>query len=110
MQFDTACQNILAIIQMVNRDTVTKSLFWKFLERCTAQLCTLIIGIVLARLLAPEDFGALAILLVFVNLSIILTEAGFNSALIQKADTDDIDYSTVLIISLLIASVLYVLL
>ena len=95
---------------MINRDTVTKSLFWKFLERCTAQLCTLIIGIVLARLLAPDDFGALSILLVFVNLSVILTEAGFNSALIQKADTDDLDYGTVLIISLLIASVLYALL
>lgn len=93
---------------MVNRDTVTSSLFWKFLERCTAQLFTLVIGIVLARLLAPEDFGALAILLVFVSLSVILTEAGFNSALIQKIDTDETDYGTVAVISIIIAFVLYI--
>lgn len=93
---------------MVNRDTVTSSLFWKFLERCTAQLVTLLVGIVLARLLAPEDFGALAILLVFVNLSVILTEAGFNSALIQKIDTDETDYGTVAVISIIIAVILYI--
>lgn len=95
---------------MVNRDTVTHSLVWKFLERCTAQLFTMVIGIILARLLAPEDFGALSILLVFVNLSVILTEAGFNTALIQKADTDDKDYGTVLVISILIAAGLYIIL
>lgn len=95
---------------MVSKDTVVHSLLWKFLERCTAQLITLVIGIVLARLLAPEDFGALSILLIFVNLSVILTEAGFNSALIQKIDTDEKDYGTVLVISLLIAVCLYILL
>lgn len=95
---------------MVNKDTVVNSLFWKFLERCTAQLFTLIIGIVLARLLAPEDFGALSILMVFINLSIILTEAGFSTALIQKSDTDEKDYGTVLVLSLFIAGTLYLLL
>lgn len=95
---------------MVNRDTVASSLLWKFLERCTAQLVTLVVGLVLARLLAPEDFGSLAILLVFVNLSVILTEAGFNSALIQKIDTDETDYGTVAVISIIIAVVLYLLL
>lgn len=95
---------------MVNRDTVTSSLFWKFLERCTAQIFTIVIGIILARLLAPEDFGALSILLVFVNLSVILTEAGFNTALIQKEDTNEKDYGTVLTISLIIAGILYLLL
>ena len=92
---------------MVDKNTVASSLFWKFLERCTAQLVTLIVGIVLARLLAPEDFGALSILLVFVNLSVILTEAGFSSALIQKAAVDEKDYGTVLVLSLIIASFLY---
>lgn len=95
---------------MINKDIVVHSLFWKFLERCTAQLFTLIIGIVLARLLAPEDFGALSILMVFINLSIILTEAGFSTALIQKSDTDEKDYGTVLVLSLIIAGVLYLLL
>lgn len=95
---------------MVSKDTVVHSLLWKFLERCTAQLITLVIGIVLARILAPEDFGALSILLIFVNLSVILTEAGFNSALIQKIDTDEKDYGTVLVISLVIAVCLYILL
>ena len=92
---------------MINRDIVVNSLFWKFLERCTAQLFTLIIGVLLARLLAPEDFGALSILMVFINLSIILTEAGFSTALIQKSDTDEKDYGTVLVLSLVIAVVLY---
>jgi O-antigen/teichoic acid export membrane protein len=95
---------------MVDRDTITKSLFWKFLERCTAQLVTLIIGIVLARLLTPEDFGALSILLVFVYLSVILTEAGFSAAIIQKTNVDDRDYGTALVISLGIAVLLYIML
>ena len=64
--------------------TVLSSFVWKFMERGAAQAFSLIVQIVLARLLVPEDFGTLAVLLVFVNISNVLIQKGFAIALVQK--------------------------
>ena len=90
--------------------SIVSSFIWKFLERGTAQVFALIVQIVLARLLAPEDFGVLAVLLVFINLSNVLIQKGFATALVQKNHIEDIDINTVFWISELIAALLYILL
>src|SRR5699024_4101633 len=69
-----------------------------------------VVQLILARLLGPAAFGTMAIVLVFVNLSRVFVEGGFNVALIQKKDTDDLDYSSIYVLSLLIATFLFLLL
>ena len=77
-----------------------KNLGWKFLERISSQLVQLIVSIVLARILSPADYGAVAMVTIFVILANVIVEGGFSSALIQKKDADDLDFSTVLYFSI----------
>lgn len=93
---------------MTESKTIISSFVWKFLERGAAQVFSLIVQIVLARLLAPEDFGVLAVLLVFINLSNVLIQKGFATALVQKNHIEDIDINTIFWISELIAAFLYI--
>ena len=71
------------------------SLIWKLLERGGSSIVSLIIQIILARLLAPEDFGALAIILVFINIGNIIVQSGMNTSLIQSKEVKRLDFSTV---------------
>jgi len=74
---------------------VFSGLLWKFGERITAQLITLIVTIVLARLLSPDDYGAVAIAMVFITIANVFVSNGFGNALIQKKDADNLDFSSV---------------
>ena len=85
-----------------------KALAWKLLERFGVQGVQFVLQIVLARLLTPEHYGALAIMIIFTNLANVFIQSGFNTALIQKKEVDERDYSSVFWVSLLIAGVLYV--
>lgn len=87
------------------RRIVITNLLWKFLERGGYQGIVFLVQIILARLLAPEDFGNIAIITVFVNLANVFVQSGFNTALIQNKDTDETDYSSVFFLSLFIAVV-----
>lgn len=91
---------------------VVRSLIYKFLESVAAKGAGLIIGIILARLLAPEEFGQVAIIMVFINLATTIIQSGFGTALVQTKEIDDRDYSTVFYITLalsgLMVAILYV--
>ena len=67
------------------------------------------VQVVMARLLAPEQFGALAIMLVFVNLGNVVVQSGLNTALVQAPEADDDDFSTVFWMSLGVSLALYML-
>lgn len=83
------------------------SLFWKFLERGGVAVGALVVQIVLARLLTPEDFGALALMLVFVLIGTVFAVSGFNTALVQVKDLDEADFDTVFWISCAVALTLW---
>lgn len=87
---------------------IIKSLFWKLLERSGTQGIQFIIQIILARLLLPEEYGIIAIVMVFISLANVFVQSGFNTALIQKKDVDELDFSSVLYLSLLVATILYI--
>lgn len=87
--------------------TIT-SLFWKLLERGGRAAVELVVQIVLARLLAPEQFGLLAIMLVFINVGNTLVVSGLNTALVQSKIAESKDCSTVFWLSLSISLVLYI--
>lgn len=94
----------------ISKTEVIKSLIWKWLERCSVQVVTFIVTIILARILVPEDYGLIALVLVFVNLSNVIVDGGLNMALVQKKEADNVDFSTIFYTNLLLAMFLYVLL
>ena len=87
---------------------IISSLIWKLLERVGVQGIQFIVTIVLARKLMPEEYGIIAIVMVFISLASVFVQSGFNTALIQKNDADEVDFSSVLYLSLGVAGVLYV--
>ncbi len=95
--------------QRVNKSKIISSLFWKLLERGGVQGIQIVVQLVLARLLLPEYYGLIALVTIFISLANVFVQSGFNKALIQKKDADEIDFSSVFYLSLLIAGILYVL-
>ncbi|MBE6646423.1 MAG: lipopolysaccharide biosynthesis protein [Ruminococcaceae bacterium] len=88
----------------MERKKIISSLFYKFAERLAVKGAGLIIGIILARLLLPEEFGQVAIITIFINLANSIIQNGFNSALIQQKEVDDKDYSTVFYITMVLSA------
>ena len=80
------------------------------MERGGNQGIQLIVMIVLTRLLLPEDYGLIALVAIFINIAGLLAESGFNTALIQKKNTDEIDFSSVFYLNLLVSLILYTIL
>ena len=74
---------------------VFSNLIWRFLERCGSQGVSFVVSIILARLLVPEDYGAIALVTVFTAILNVFINSGLGTALIQKKDADDLDFSTV---------------
>lgn len=91
----------------VSNKSIFNNLIWRFLERCGSQGVTFIVSIVLARLLAPEVYGIIAIVTVFITLLQVFVNSGFGTALIQKKEADDTDFSTVFYFNIVIGAVLY---
>jgi len=94
----------------VNKKKVASSFAWKLCERGASQIITIVVQIVLARLLDPEDFGALAIMIVFTNIANVFIHKGFTSSIIRKKDATDDDYNTAFVVSEGIAIVCIVIL
>lgn len=86
---------------------VVSNFIWRFLERIGAQLVSFIVSIILARILIPEDYGTVALVYVFIAIFDIFVNAGLGSALIQKKDADDTDFSTVFFANICFCIVLY---
>ena len=93
------------------RNTTIKGMGWSFTDGILSQGITFVVGIILARILSPEDYGEIAIVTIFVNVFNSIVDSGLSSALIRKKDADDIDFNTVfwsnLILSLLLFVVLF---
>ena len=81
--------------------------FWKICERMAAQMVSFVVTIVLARLLLPENYAPIALLTIFISIANIFISDGFCAALIQKRDTDSLDYSSVLIASMGLSVLIY---
>lgn len=91
----------------INQSKIVKGLFWKTLERFGVLGTQFILRIILARLLDPEHYGVLALMMVFITIANVLTQNGFNTSLIQNKDVTEEDYSSVLWVSLGISAIMY---
>ncbi len=92
------------------KSSVITSLLWKFLERIGTQGVQFVVAIVLARLLSPADFGLIALVTVFVTVANVFVQSGLNTALVQKKNADNLDFSTVFYSCLILAGLLYAIL
>jgi len=93
------------------RQKATSGVVWSAFERFGQQGCVFVVQLVLARLLAPEEFGLIAMVVVFIAICTVLIDAGFSRALVQRKEVTDSDLSTVfyfnLIVSFVVAGILY---
>lgn len=89
------------------KNSILKNFIWRFAERCGAQLVTFIVSIVLARILAPEDYGTIALVTVFTTILQVFVDSGLGTALIQKKDADDLDFSSVFFFNFAVCLMLY---
>lgn len=89
------------------KNSILKNFIWRFAERCGAQLVTFIVSIVLARILAPEDYGTIALVTVFTTILQVFVDSGLGTALIQKKDADDLDFSSVFYFNFAVCLILY---
>lgn len=91
----------------ITKEKVFSNIIWRFLERTGAQLVSIIVAIVLARLLSPEDYGTISLITVFINILNVFVDSGLGSALIQKKDADEVDFSTVFFTNIAFCVILY---
>lgn len=92
------------------KSSVISSLFWKYFERLGTQGIKFVVAILLARLLSPADFGLISLVMVFIFVANIFIQSGLNTALIQKKNADNLDFSTIFYASLILSLILYVIL
>lgn len=93
---------------MKNNKTILSNLLWRFAERCGAQLVTFIVSIFLARILMPEDYGTVALVTVFTTIMQVFVDSGLSTALIQKKEADDLDFSSVFYFNFSLCIILYI--
>jgi O-antigen/teichoic acid export membrane protein len=90
--------------------SATSGIFWSAIEKFSVQASQAVIFIVLGRLLMPEDFGLIGMLMIFIAVSQTFVDSGMGRGLIQKQDRTDADYSTVFVFNFLVSLGLYCLL
>ena len=92
--------------EKIKKKTIA-NFIWRFAERCGAQGVSFIVSIILARLLAPEVYGTIALVTVFTTVLNVFVDGGLANALIQKKDADNIDFSTVFYFNIFVCLGLY---
>lgn len=83
---------------------------WGLLDNVANSGITFLVGLILARMLSPTEFGILGIITIFINLSVVIIDGGFATALIRKPDATQDDYNTVFHVNILVSVVLILLL
>lgn len=89
------------------KSKVLNGMGWSFGGRILTKLLSLMVSIILARILAPTDYGAFAIIMVFIMLVEVLVCNGFGTALVQKENADALDFSSVFYLNFAISIILY---
>lgn len=92
------------------RSQLLNGVIWNFVEKLLIRGASFVIGIILARLLSPSDYGLIGMLAVFIAISNVFIEGGLAKALIQRQNCQDIDYSTAFVANVVMAICIYLVL
>ena len=89
------------------KNRTVKGLSWSLLDSILNQGITFLVGIVLARLLSPSEYGLIGIITIFITVFNAIVDSGFSQAVIRKADANDDDYNTMFITNTLMSVVMF---
>lgn len=92
------------------KDRVLRGFWWSSIERFSIQGVQFIVGILIARILTPDDYGLMGMVIVFLAISQVLIDSGFSTALIQKKDCTEVDYATVFYFNVVLGFLFYLVL
>lgn len=87
---------------------VIGGLGWSYAERISAQVVSLLVSIVLARLLTPDEFGIISLVMIFITLCDAIVMGGLGNAVVQKKEAKEIDVNTMLTCSMALSILLYI--
>lgn len=89
------------------KDKTVKGTIWSAADAFLGQGVTFIVGLVLARLLSPEEYGLIGIVTIFTTILLGIVDSGFSNALIRKIEVEDDDYSTLFIVNMTMSVLMY---
>ena len=89
------------------KDKTVKGTFWSAADAFLGQGVTFVVGIVLARLLSPEEYGLIGIVTIFTTVMLGIVDSGFSNSLIRKQKVSEDDYTTLFIFNLVVSVVMY---
>lgn len=92
----------------MNKAKIVTNFIWRFSERVGAQIVGLLVSFILARLLEPTVYGTIALVNVFLTILQVFVDSGLGTALIQKKEADQLDFSSVFYFNILMSIVIYV--
>jgi len=84
-----------------------KGVAWSFADNIASSGITFLVGLILARLLSPDEYGIMAIITIFIAISNSIVDSGFSNALIRKTNIKSVDYNTVFYFNLVVSFILY---
>lgn len=91
----------------ISKKSILTNLVWKFGERIAAQFISLLVSVMLARFLSPNEYGVVALVMVFITIANVFVSSGLGNALVQKKNADDVDFSSVFFVNLGISFLIY---
>lgn len=77
------------------KDKTVKGVGWSLVDNIASSGITFLVGLILARLLTPAEYGIMAMITIFIAVSNSIIDSGFSNALVRKIDVRRIDYNTV---------------
>lgn len=92
--------------QSLKQQTV-RGVGWSFVDSMLGQGITFLVGLVLARLLSPDEYGLIGIITIFITIFNFIVDSGFSNALIRKNDATDKDYNTMFIVNMCVSVILF---
>lgn len=90
------------------KDKTIKGTFWSAADAFLGRGVSFVVGLVLARLLSPEEYGIIGISLTFTIIINGIVDSGFSNSLIRKKDTTNDDYNTMFITNMVMSVLLYI--
>lgn len=90
-----------------NKQKIAGGLFWSYSERIMAQMVSLLVSIILARILTPDNYGVVSIVMIFITFCNAIVTGGFGNAIVQKINADELDVNTMLCCSMIVSIILY---
>lgn len=80
---------------------------WAYGDKIAAQLLSTVISVILARIIAPEAYGVVAVAMIFINFLDVFVDPGLNSSLVRKKNPDNTDFSTMFFFNILVGLLIY---